>query len=326
MDHEEKIDQVFSKACRRWCWTCFDPAVISKRAALVFNDPVGFAIWQYEKSPKTGRLHIQGYTRFNRPVRASQLQKIIGDPKLHIETCKGSEDKNLAYCSKTESRIEGPWEYGSRAKPGKRTDLMDLAESIKDKGLDAAIEERPDYYIRYHGGMEKYAARLQPKQQVQFAEPVVMVITGPAGSGKSRMAIEYTPTSFYKLPKPTLNGTTWFSGYTGQTTLILDEYRGWLDYAMLLELLDGYQGMYQTKGGFIWRNWNTVIITTNQNWYEWHPREDKEPLQRRITKWIKHEAGQWITYDRKPNPRGAGNTKPPPKLSELVKKSSGLFI
>ena len=51
--------------------------------------------------------HIQGVFRFKNPRDFSAVKAILGD-EPHIERCR-SWRKALRYCSKLESRIEGPW-------------------------------------------------------------------------------------------------------------------------------------------------------------------------------------------------------------------------
>ncbi|OZC06010.1 putative viral replication protein [Onchocerca flexuosa] len=52
-----------------------------------------------ETCPTTGRTHLQGFLKFNSPVRFSMLQAKL--PRgTHIESAKGTDFQNYKYCSK----------------------------------------------------------------------------------------------------------------------------------------------------------------------------------------------------------------------------------
>jgi len=83
----------------------------------------------------------------------------------------------------------------------------------------------------------------------------------------------------------------WFSGYTGQKTLILDDFDSmFCSLPFLKRLLDKYKLKVEIKGGFAWACWTTVVITSNRApcmWYEdtatvHYKPEDINALKRRI--------------------------------------------
>ncbi len=62
---------------------------------------------QLEKSPTTGKLHIQGAVYFPNALTMTGVKRKFEDDKLHVEvmlgTCKQAEE----YCNKEESRVTG---------------------------------------------------------------------------------------------------------------------------------------------------------------------------------------------------------------------------
>jgi len=76
----------------------------------------------------------------------------------------------------------------------------------------------------------------------------------------------------------------WWQNYSGESALILDDYNGYLQYTELLRVLDRYAYQVQIKGGFVWAQWNTVIITSNTDPKEWYTRGMTPALFRRLTK------------------------------------------
>ncbi len=118
------------------------------------------------------------------------------------------------------------------------------------------------------------------------------VIWGEAGSGKTRMAVENNP-NHYMLSVPQA-GNLWWDGYEGEDVLIIDDFYGGIQYALLLRILDGYQLRIPIKGGFTYALWTKIIITSNKDPREWYQRGYTKALARRINK-ISHiqDAIEW---------------------------------
>jgi hypothetical protein len=68
----ETVETSLSKICKKW-------------------------IFGVETCPTTGRIHLQGFMALRKRLRISEI-KLPFNP--HLEPCKGSEEQNLAYCSK----------------------------------------------------------------------------------------------------------------------------------------------------------------------------------------------------------------------------------
>ena len=81
-----------------------------------------------------GTSHYQGYIcfKFNKTLHAVKF-----NPRAHWELRGGKHEEAKAYCSKEETRVDGPWTYGEEPQKGKRTDLLLLKER-----LDAGVPVR----------------------------------------------------------------------------------------------------------------------------------------------------------------------------------------
>lgn len=81
---------------------------------LPFDEWVGvnYLVYQLEQCPDTGRLHFQGYLETARTVRLGFVRRLNGLEGAHFEHANGSPEQNKAYCTKQESRLDGPWEHG----------------------------------------------------------------------------------------------------------------------------------------------------------------------------------------------------------------------
>ena len=68
--------------------------------------------------------------------RLSFLKKISPEfAKAHFEVARGSPESNRAYCTKSDTRVDGPWEFGALPfGQGHRVDLDDAAEAVLATG------------------------------------------------------------------------------------------------------------------------------------------------------------------------------------------------
>lgn len=225
-----------------------------------------------------GTPHLQGYCNLGRANRKTfaGIKKSIGS-RAHIETAKGSDEQNKTYCSK-----EGNFfEHGEVQLPGKRNDLALVGEALKEgrSVADVALEH-PTTFIRYHRGMEAFASIVAAKKPRTF-KTKVYVLVGPPGSGKSRYAAAKSASLGDTYYKPR---GEWWDGYTGQKSVVVDDFYGWLKYDDLLKIADRYPYQVPVKGGYRQFTSENLFITSNidiDKWYKF-PGYDTSALRRRI--------------------------------------------
>lgn len=239
-----------------------------------YVDIVRYVGWAKEICPDTQKEHVQGWIQFVNPKDFTVVRKMLGG-KMHVEKCMGSEHQNQTYISKENN----PEVRGQFVTQGFRTDL----EGVK-KMLDSNVtmKEIADCYfgnyVRYHSGFEKYKQLVQESQSQGFRDVDVLIFRGPTGTGKTRAAVANP--DVYKIQGDDLQ---WWDGYTGQKTLVIDEYDNQVKCTKLLGILDGYQLRLPIKGGFTYAAWDRVIITTNNSIL--HPsakQHHRDALERRI--------------------------------------------
>lgn len=189
-------------SAKNYTFTHYGPfeGVIALSSGL--PEDLKYAIFQKEKCPETGREHIQGYVQFHRKCRGiAKLQKIIGN--CHVEVARGTLDDNKKYCSKEESRIEGPWEVGTPTSQGERTDLERFKQAIKDKKSDRELtEEFFPLMLRHSRSVKKMRSLLLPPLKPkyglhQFGMPTLnlddkaVLLWGPTNTGKTNFALAH---------------------------------------------------------------------------------------------------------------------------------------
>lgn len=242
------------------------------------TDVVKYAIWQKEK---TTHEHFQGYLELKKPTRLAGMKKIW--PNIHFELRKGTQQQAIDYCKKSETKLDGPWEFGIPGPgAGARTDIISLktyAMSGKRKRempdeLVSTFAKYTKFYLIYEG-LSQSPIRLDLK---------VLLIIGKTGTGKTRKAWDLFP-ELYSLPISTKKDL-WFDGYDGQDCVLFDDFAGQIRLNELLRLIDIYPIRVPIKGGFTDFKPTKIIITTNihpNNWYKYVGREEHyNALKRRI--------------------------------------------
>lgn len=139
-------------------------------------------------------------------------------------------------------------------------------------------DEHFGLWCRYRHAFKEY--KLMQNVSNSYEPRNVIVITGPTGTGKTRWAIERHPDAYIKP-----DNCKWYDGYDGATTILLDDFYGWLPYSHMLRIADGYRVTGETKGGVVPLRHNTLVITSNREFRKWYSFE-MDALRRRVSQWI----------------------------------------
>lgn len=135
--------------------------------------------------------------------------------------------------------------------------------------------------FKYRPGIAAARAALAPRRD-GTVKPSITIYWGPSGTGKTRRAISENPGA-YILTKPRDGKGVWWQGYSGQDTVIIDEFYGWIPYDFLLRILDWYHVEVEYKGGSVPLAATKFIFTSNKQWEEWYTKIDNvSALERRI--------------------------------------------
>jgi len=237
-----------------------------------------FCVWQAEVGAN-GTRHLQGYVRMQTKRSLAAMKEL--DATAHWEVRKGTHEQAVAYSTKDETRAAGPWRYGAEPAPGRRTDLDAVYESLKEgKTLTEISDSHFSAFVKFNRGIEKWKMLHTTKNRSWHTE--VRVYWGPTGTGKSRRALHEAGPNAYWVLQPGNGQACFFDGYEGQEHVVIDEFYGWIPYAVLLKMLDRYPLMVHTKGGATNFYPKVVWITSNKSPQEWYSSCAFAPLQRRL--------------------------------------------
>jgi len=265
---------------RAWVYTLFSTDGNPQVPDLPGN--CQYHVFQYEVCPTTGKTHIQGYLYFQDAKSDKTLEKFL--PGAYKQPRHGTHDEAREYSMKAATRAPaedgyepGPFEFGQPPAQGTRTELSLACQTAQEKGLQAAAQEYPETFVKFHRGLAALLVHTAPPPRVP---PKVTVLIGSPGSGKTRYAYDLDPA----LYTPMIGNGMWFDGYDGQKTVLFDDFYGEIPYSFLLRLLDRYPLQVPIKGGSAHWTPTHIILTSNKEVTSWYA--DTAALSRRISEII----------------------------------------
>lgn len=283
---------------RRWCFTSYtDKLEINTKG-------VKYYIFQGEECPQTKKRHWQGYIVLERGQRMSYVKKALNDEKAHLEVAKGTDEQCIAYCSKKESQICAPVEWGTKplakTRQGKRNDLEEVTAKLAEYKPGSVISwetialQYPTVMARYEKFISKLAsvrglrlALMSPDGDISLRRTEmtpISIIYGKTGSGKTTH-VKSIKDSYWKN-----QDNKWWDGYDGQENVIINEWTcpDSMNMLSLLRLSDHAPLKLEIKGGMIDFISKHIYITTNiemKTILGWLDKlgEHGKALRRRIT-------------------------------------------
>lgn len=262
-------------------------------------------VYELGKEASSEHTHILIYFRNPRSsnVLAKEIMRCNSGCEVDVERRRGSWEAARNYIMKQdETAIPGrvpiewgeiPRDYGSGKKTEKINEAKEIAEMISGGGMRKIAEERPDIVLKHPQGCKTLKEVLgNPSEKRTVA---VTIVWGDAGVGKSTWVQQeaekrWEKEEIYHFSK--VGGsrdTVWFSGYTGQKCLILDDISGRaMPYEYIIKITGNDPMDVEFKGGREAAKWEEVWITSNWNPMGWYQKiweecpETREAFFRRI--------------------------------------------
>lgn len=266
---------------RNWMATLYnlDDYDSPKSVYESFGPKASFAVFQVELAPTTQRKHYQCYVEFSTTMSFAAVKKI--NDTAHWEVRGGTSDEAYNYCSKLDTRLEGPWEFGVRKAPGTRSDIIALYELAKSgASMREAAEALPKTYMLHFKAFAHAKMLYRPPDAGKIE---VHLFIGPSNVGKTTAARSLSD-NLWISP---LDKGNWYDGYDSHDDVLFDDYYHQYSLQFLLRLLHGKSELVPIKGGFLWWTPKRVFITSNfhpKQWYDYSNREEHRlALYRRIT-------------------------------------------
>jgi len=277
---------------KHWAFTIFEGHLLGDiktiddwyREAQSFTLGVKYLVFQIEIAPNTGAEHIQGFVSFAGKKRDSTISNLFGKVSRYCFTVmkKGATPHdNKVYCTKEDTRKPGtvPFEFGEVPEGlnevAEMSKLDTFIEECKATSKFRAISLYPSTYIRHCNGIDRWYSIFERSRASKEREVDIIVCYGNPGSGKSRFAHDFdSRENTFVFPALEFKQRLNLDGYQGQRTVIIDDYKGQIDYGTFKNLTDRYVYDFNTKGSMVLGTWTTLIITSNEHPNRWYEGQD----------------------------------------------------
>lgn len=156
-----------SKSQRAYCFTTF------KQEPIYNQDSIRYLVYQQEKCPSSGKLHWQGYAEFYSKITINTAKEFLGDNTAHLEKRHGTREEARDYCKKSETRINGPFEFGdwNKGGQGSRCDLHKLVEKLENGVSDyELLKTEPDTVERYRTFIKHSRSIIEEEKGKQYIQ------------------------------------------------------------------------------------------------------------------------------------------------------------
>lgn len=226
--------------------------------------------------------HWQGYVEWKCKLTYKQMQHIFGGP-AKFQRRKGTKEQAIAYCFKELNAQQ----WGEMQKQGQRTDLDKVREDIKDGvSIKKIADEMPfASYCHTFRALKDYKNMCdEEKLSDEKKEIEVIVLYGGTSTGKSTKAKQLAPKSY-----PRTCDEPNFDGYSGQESIIMDEFNSQIPITELLSLTSGFPHRLRMRNQGAWSNAKKIVIVSNFHPNQWYPGitdVQRQALYRRISRII----------------------------------------
>ena len=231
-----------------------------------------FFVFQLEEGSKSGYRHYQIFCQYDHPTRFSSIRKAFmtrGWSVQYVSPRQFSVSSCLAYCSKEDTRVSGPWTRGEAQLPATDTKTLILdAENQIAEGLTTVDdlllnpETRPAVRrnLTYFRAIEE--ASLRSRWSKTDRHVTTHLMWGPPRTGKT-WSLTHQRYSYDQVYRVTDWVHPWDS-YRSQPILILDEFDpDDVDFHVLCQILEGYPFELSARYSNGWAAWDTVWIVSN---------------------------------------------------------------
>jgi len=191
-----------------------------------------YCFWSLEKGenknglaeradPNNDGYHLQGFFKCDKQRDWYWVKKQL-HPGISYNVMGADVAKNWDYCSKGDTHIAGPWEFGPRPKgsdsnkgekkeQGKRTDLKELQETLHTLGYVEASRLHFKPWVAYNRGIKSYCQLHgipTTKSKPRSRKTYTILVYGDANCGKSSVLLNHFANQYYEVSSTTSN-TVW---------------------------------------------------------------------------------------------------------------------
>lgn len=269
---------------RKWLLTCNNPDkhgwdYTKIESSISAFKGVQYACWCTEKGLKEETEHFHLFLHFKNQVKDDSLHSVFKRDSWHSDKCRGTTQDNRDYIlkqgkyaesEKSKTSIDGSFrEVGEfveeRKGQGKRTDLLDIMDMVRDGCSNEDIEDSyPTQYFSMRSAINAYRSEVLEREFLNKRRDnlKVVFVYGTTAVGKSSMVFDlfgfedvYICYDYYKGA---------FDKYIAQPVMLFDEYNGEFPLTAFNRYLDVYPCQLPARYSNKVACYNMVVILANK--------------------------------------------------------------
>jgi len=140
------------------------------------SDKVDYVCFQLEECPTTQRLHWQMFIHCPKTIRRNALRLLLPALGQYVpQTTDGTPLQNVTYCTKDETRVDGPWIYGELPTMGKKQTTAAVVAYFAEypnSSVEDIASEFPVFAFHNYGKIEEMVCRAK-RYKVDFSDFVL---------------------------------------------------------------------------------------------------------------------------------------------------------
>jgi len=236
------------------------------------------ATYQLEACPTTQKEHIQAFLEFEDAISYATLKKYPMLKEAHIEGAKCPKHAQ-SYCSKEDTRIEGPFQLGP-AYLIKKPTLKVIREHVLNGDLEKIKTEFYGVFLRCRRAIIEEISLHRKVETTQTTRGIW--ISGDPGVGKTFTVRSMDEPVYTKPPNK------WWDAYNGEHIVLADDWdeeqARWASHYLKI-WTDKYPFIAECKGGSIRPSYRWFIVTSNLKLHEFcrdYPKIKHDAIKRRF--------------------------------------------
>lgn len=214
------------------------------------------ATYQLELCPTTNKQHIQAFLEFEIPISYKMLKAFPILSNSHLEGARCPKFAQ-AYCSKDDTRLEGPFQLGP-AYILKKPTLKVIRELVIKGDLETIKKDYFGVFLRCRRAILDEISLHQPQETTTDTRGIW--ICGNPGVGKTFTVRSMEQGVYTKPPNK------WWDSYNGEKIVLADDWdedqSKWCAHYLKI-WTDKYPFIAEIKGGAIRPLYDWFIVTSN---------------------------------------------------------------
>lgn len=273
----EETTELKNTQGRRWMLTINNPTQSDEEIKEYVEglEHFKYVVFQRECGHEMETIHIQMFIIFSISKRFSTIKSYF--PTAHIEQSKGTNTQCRNYCSKSDTRISGPFESGEFAEERSRSDIKGFMQLVDAGASDYELAQLyPTLFLKECNKLTLLRNVKNIDYSKQRRDVEVFYIYGSAGSGKTTYVEDLTIyDSCFSVD--TFDNSA-FTGYKGEQTLIIDEFKGQFSLQFMNRLLDGSPVKLRGLNSLVPACFKKVYIISNYKYTDLYKKDQEENI------------------------------------------------